>query len=126
MEGYWLTHYDAGAAHGEGMAMLHAGELLGGDMEHFWSGTYEEEGARIYARIRIVPFVSREERETMAREKPMILSLQGICAEDFAMLEGHPDEREDLPFHVEMRKCRGLGVRAEASEAEPLGARRAV
>lgn len=106
MEGYWLTHYEAGVAHGDGIAMLRGGELLGGDLEHMWSGTYEEEGSRLYARIRIVPFVSRQEEESMAREKPLILSMQGFCTGDFAVLEGHPDQREDLPFHVELRKCR--------------------
>lgn len=105
MEGYWVTHYDAGPVHRDGIAMLHAGELLGGDLEHVWRGTYEEEGAKLYARIRITPFVTREEEESMARDKPMILSLEGTCTEDFARLVGHPDEREDLVFHVEMQKC---------------------
>ncbi len=108
MEGYWLTHYNAGTAHGDGIAMLSKGELLGGDLEHVWSGTYEEEGAKLYARIRIVPFVSRPEEETMAREQPMILSLQGYCTEDYARLEGHPDHREDLLFEVELRKCKSM------------------
>lgn len=112
MEGYWLTHYDAGSAHGDGIAMLRGGELLGGDLEHVWRGTYEEEGARVFARIRIAPFVTREEEGTMAREKPVILSLEGTCTEEFAQLEGHPDQREDVQFHVEMRKCKSLGGRA--------------
>jgi len=112
MEGYWLTHYDAGSAHGDGIAMLHGGELLGGDLEHVWRGTYEEEGPRVIARIRIAPFVTRDEEGTMAREKPVILSLQGYCTEDFARLEGHPDQREEVLFHVEMRKCKSMGGRA--------------
>lgn len=106
MEGYWLTHYEAGTAHGDGIAMLHAGELLGGDLDHIWAGTYEEEGSRVYARIRIVPFVSSLEEGSVAREKPIILSLSGFCTEESAALEGHPDEREDMPFRVEMRKCK--------------------
>ena len=116
MEGYWLTHYDAGAVHGDGNAMLHGGELLGGDLEHIWSGSYEEEGPKLYARIRIAPFVTRQEEGTMAREKPMILSLKGYCTEEFARLEGHPDQREDLMFQVEMRKCKSMG-RAGAQKA---------
>ncbi|MFP5227745.1 MAG: hypothetical protein ACLGXA_08930, partial [Acidobacteriota bacterium] len=68
----------------------------------------EEEGSKLFARIRIVPFVSRPEEETMAREQPMILSLQGYCTEDYARLEGHPDQREDLMFEVEMRKCKSM------------------
>jgi len=117
MEGYWLTQYEAGKAHGEGIAMLSKGELLGGDLEHIWSGTYEEEGERLFARIRIVPFVSRPEEETMAREQPMIVSLQGTWTEDAARLEGHPDHREDLPFHVEMRKCRSMHAHGESHKA---------
>lgn len=111
MEGYWLTHYDAGSAHGDGIAMLHGGELLGGDLEHVWRGSYEEEGPRVFARIRIAPFVSREEEGSMAREQPVILSLEGYCTEEFARLEGHPDQREDVLFHVELRKCRSMGGR---------------
>lgn len=106
MEGYWLIHYDSGAGHGDGIAVLHAGELLGGDLDHAWIGTFEQEGSRIEARIRIVPFLTRPERETMAREKPLILTLKGHSTGHFARLEGHPDDREDLPFHVMMRKCR--------------------
>ena len=106
MEGYWLTHYDAGAAHGEGIVMLHEGELLGGDPERLWIGTYEEQGPRVYARMRIVPRVTRLEKGMMAREKPMILSLEGHCTDHYARLEGHPDGREELPFQVTMRKCR--------------------
>ena len=117
MEGYWLTHYDAGKAHGDGIAMLSKGELLGGDLEHVWSGTYEEEGSKLYARIRISPFVSRPEEETMAREQPMILSLQGYCTEDYARLEGHPDQREDLPFEVELRKCKSMHGHERAKAA---------
>lgn len=111
MEGYWLTHYDTALAHGDGIAMLHGGELLGGDLEHVWSGTYEEEGPKVYARIRIVPFVTRAEEETMARERPVIMSLSGFCTDESAVLEGHPDGREDEMFHVEMRKCKAARLR---------------
>lgn len=118
MEGYWLTHYEAGKTQGDGIAMLSKGELLGGDLEHVWSGTFEEEGTRVYARIRIVPFMSRQEEETMAREQPMIVSLEGYCTEDYARLEGHPDHREDLAFRVEMRKCKSMhGQHAERKAA---------
>lgn len=117
MEGYWLTRYDVGKTHGDGIAILSKGELLGGDLEHMWSGTYEEEGPKLYARIRIVPFVSRPEEETMAREQPMIVSLQGYCTEDFARLEGHPEHREDLPFRIEMRKCKSMRGQVSARKA---------
>jgi hypothetical protein len=111
MKGYWLAHYDSGDRHGEGIAMLSGGELLGGDLEHVWTGTYEEEPPKLYARIRIVPFVSRQEEATMAREKPVILNLNGFCTDEFATLDGYPEGREEEPFHVEMRRCRSMGAR---------------
>lgn len=117
MEGYWLTHFEAGKRQGDGIAMLHAGELVGGDIEHLWSGTYEEEGRHVIARIRIVPCVSCPEEETMAREKPVILSLEGYCTEDFARLEGHPDGREEERFEVTMRKCRARAPSAAKKAA---------
>ena len=117
MEGYWLTHYDAGKSHGDGIAILRSGERLGGDLDHVWRGSYEEEGPKLYARIRIAPFVSRPEEETMAREQPMILTLQGYCTEDYARLEGHPDHREDLQFQVEMRKCQSMHAHQPARKA---------
>ena len=117
MEGYWLTHYVAGSTHGEGIAMLHSGELVGGDLEHLWNGSYEEEGPRVYARIRIVPCVSRAEEESMAREKPLIVTLHGYCTEHFARLEGHAEGREDLPFEVKMRKCRAARQTAPPAQS---------
>lgn len=108
MEGYWLAHYDSGARHGEGMVMLRGGDLLGGDLEHVWTGTYEEESPKLYARIRIVPFVSCAEERSMARELPVIVNLSGFCTEEFATLEGCPEGRDAESFHVEMRRCRSM------------------
>jgi hypothetical protein len=108
MEGYWLAHYDTGARHGEGMVMLRDGELLGGDLEHVWTGTYEEESPKLYARIRIVPFVSCAEERSMAREQPVIVDLSGFCTAEFARLEGCPEGRAGESFHVEMRRCRSM------------------
>jgi hypothetical protein len=114
MEGYWLAHYESGARHGEGIVMLRGGELLGGDLEHVWSGTYEEESPKLYARIRIVPFVSCAEEQSMAREQPVIVNLSGCCTNEFATLDGYPEGLVGGLFHVEMRKCRSM--RSEAIE----------
>jgi hypothetical protein len=107
MEGYWQTHYEVGTTRGDGIAMLHDGELLGGDLEHVWSGTYEEDGPRLYMRIRIVPYVSTLEEEIMARDQPIIVSLSGYCTEDFARLEGSAEHRKDLRIEIMLRKCKG-------------------
>jgi hypothetical protein len=120
MEGYWLTHYESEAAHGDGIVMLHEGELVGGDLEHAWMGTYEEEPPKVYARIRISPSISHSEEGTMAREPSMIVNLSGFCTDEIATLDGHPEGREDLHYHVEMRKCRA--GRPRQSELETKAA----
>jgi hypothetical protein len=116
MDGYWLTHFRVGERRGEGMVMMRAGELLGGDLENVWRGTWEEEDGRVYARIRIVPFVSRHEEEWLAREMPLIVTLTGTHTEDMVQLEGHPDGREDVAYQVEMRRCRSMRA-AEQQQA---------
>ncbi|HTV82960.1 MAG TPA: hypothetical protein VME18_09950 [Acidobacteriaceae bacterium] len=113
MEGYWLAHYDSGSRRGEGIVMLRGGDLLGGDLEHVWTGTYEEESPKLYARIRIVPFVSCAEERSMAREQPVILSLSGFCTNEYATLEGYPEGYDGEPFHVEMRRCRSMRAQTE-------------
>lgn len=117
MNGYWLAHYDSGARHGEGIVMLRGGDLMGGDLEHVWTGTYEEESPKLYARIRIAPFVSREEETTMAREQPVIVNLSGFCTDEYATLEGSPEGSNAEPFHVEMRKCRSIQARSPSPRA---------
>jgi len=107
MEGYWKFHYEIGATEGDGIAMLHEGELVGGDFEHVWTGTYEEDRPALNARIRITPSVSSEEEKIMARDKPRIFSLRGYCTEDFAALEGIAEHCTDQRIAITMRKCKG-------------------
>lgn len=107
MEGYWKFHYEIGAVDGDGIAMLHDGELVGGDFEHVWSGTYEEDTSTLHVRIRITPSVSCDEERIMARDKPQIFSLHGYCTEDFAALEGAAEHCKDQRIAITMRKCKG-------------------
>lgn len=107
MEGYWLLHYDTGETSGDGIAMLHAGELVGGDLDHLWNGTYDREGPRLTARIGIAPVMSSPEEELMAREKLLILNLSGYCTDDFARLEGSVEHKPAHHFEITMRKCKG-------------------
>src|SRR5579859_8039622 len=105
MEGYWLTRFRFGTTLGQGIAMLHDGELVGGDFEHIWSGTYEEDGPRVHATIRVIPSVSTPE-QILARDQPIILILSGYCSNEFARLEGYRQDRRELRYLIEMRKCK--------------------
>ena len=107
MEGYWLTQFKTSERQGEGIVMLHDGELLGGDLEHLWTGSCEKEGSRLSALIRVVPVVSSPEEEIMAREQPMIVSLTGYCNNEYAWLKGSAEHQKDLHVEITMSKCKG-------------------
>jgi hypothetical protein len=102
MDGLWIAHFNAGAAHGNGIAVLRAGEILGGDFAHTWTGTYEKEGPSLYARVRVAPYSG--EAETEVREHPSMITLSGMCDQKDAVLAGHPDESE-LAVSIEMHKA---------------------
>lgn len=104
MNGLWIAHFNAGAAHGNGIAVLRAGEILGGDFAHTWIGTYEAEGSRLYARIRVAPYLPGEDGETQPGDQPMMMTLSGSCTESDVVLTGHPDEG-DVPVTIEMHKA---------------------
>jgi len=104
MNGLWIAHFDAGAAHGNGLAVFREGEVLGGDFAHTWTGTYEEEGQKLYARIRVAPYVPQDETAPRLADKPMMVTLRGRCTDNNAVLEGRADE-SDVPVNIEMHKA---------------------
>lgn len=104
MQGLWITHFNAGAAHGNGIAVLREGEILGGDFAHTWTGTYREEGAQLYARVRVAPYVGSHNGEPMVPDRPVTMTLKGTWSDTDAELTGHPDESE-VPVTIEMHKA---------------------
>lgn len=103
VNGLWIAHFDAGEAHGRGIAVLHGGEILGGDFAHTWIGSYRQEGSSLYARVRVAPcngHAAEEERP----ERPVMVTLTGSCTEEEATLAGHADEN-DVPVSIEMHKA---------------------
>jgi hypothetical protein len=103
MNGLWIAHFDAGEAHGKGIAVLHAGEILGGDFSHTWVGSYRQEGSSLYARIRVAPCNHRPEPEEHP-ERPVMVTLAGTCSDGEAALAGHADE-SDVAVSIEMHKA---------------------
>jgi hypothetical protein len=103
MNGLWIAQFDAGEAHGKGIAVLHGGEILGGDFAHTWIGSYRQEGSSVYARVRIAPY-NGHAKEEERRERPVMVTLTGSCTEEEATLAGHADEN-DVPVSIEMHKA---------------------
>lgn len=104
MNGLWVAHFDAGPAHGNGLAVFREGEVLGGDFAHTWTGTYKEEGSRLYARVRVAPYVTAHDGEPVVPDRPVELTLSGSCDEHDAVLTGHADESE-VAVTIEMHRA---------------------
>ena len=104
MNGLWVAHFNAGPAHGNGLAVFRAGEILGGDFAHTWVGTYEEEGRSLYARVRVAPYLVSPNGEPSVPDRPVMMTLQGNCSDQDAKLTGHADDSEVI-VSIDMHKA---------------------
>ena len=105
MNGLWIAQFDAGAAHGKGLAVLHGGEILGGDFAHIWVGSYRQDGANVYAKVRVAPYNGHGAEEEHP-ERPMTVTLTGTCTDEDVTLAGHADD-SDLALSIEMHRAAG-------------------
>lgn len=101
MEGLWYTHFTAGHSRGEGMTVLHDGQILGCDRTHTYTGTYHFDGSQLYAYVHVSP--TTEDPDIY--EPEVNLFLKGSVAENAAIITGHPDDRNDVDIAVELRRA---------------------
>lgn len=52
-EGFWIVQYEGMKGNGGGVAVFTKGHVFGGDSGSTYTGTYEEDGKTIKARIRV-------------------------------------------------------------------------
>ncbi len=103
MEGLWYAHFTAGPVHGEGMAVLRNGEILGGDPAHVYSGSYQSDGPNIYANVRVSPYALASVPADL--DRPLEVFLKGSIAGDSATVSGHPEQKSDLKIAVELHRA---------------------
>ncbi len=104
MDGLWIANFTAGSAHGSGILVLRAGDLIGGDTGHTYKGNWQEDGPNLNARICVEPWIPEEGQQAGTREQPFMITLTGSRTDKSATLHGHPDERPDLLVSVEMKR----------------------
>lgn len=102
MEGIWYTHFTAGPIQGDGMAVLRNGEILGGDPAHTYIGSYQEDGAQLFANVRVSPYAGSKTPVDM--EHPLTFFLKGSVNGDLANIAGHPNNKPDMMVSVELRR----------------------
>jgi len=103
MEGLWYTHFTAGPVHGDGMAVLRHGEILGGDPIHTYTGSYQADGPNLYANVRVSPYAGGQNPPDI--ERPLTFFLQGSVAGNSANVSGHADNKPDVTVVVEMHRA---------------------
>ena len=102
MEGIWYAHFTSGEVHGEGLAVLHDGRIEGGDPAHTYSGSYQEDGAHLYANVRVSPYAGASAPADLTH--PVTYFLQGSVSGNSARVAGHADNRPDSQLSIELRK----------------------
>jgi hypothetical protein len=102
MEGIWYAHFTSGPSQGDGLAVLQNGAILGGDPTHTYKGTYQEDGALVYANVLIAPHIEAGAPSDI--EHPFSLFLKGSINGDIARVSGHPNNRPDVTVSVELHK----------------------
>jgi hypothetical protein len=103
MEGLWYTHFTAGQVHGDGMAVLRNGEILGGDPAHTYTGSYQFDGPNLYANVCVSPHATPSVPADL--ERPVTIFLKGSVAGDSATVSGHPDRHADVQIAVELHRA---------------------
>lgn len=102
MEGIWYTHFTAGPVHGDGMAVLRDGEIMGGDPAHTYSGSYQEDGSHLYANVRVSPYSGASLPVDL--DHPVTFFLKGSVAGDAATVTGHPNNRPEVIVSVQLHR----------------------
>ena len=102
MEGIWYAHFTSKEVNGEGVAVLHNGQIEGGDPSHTYSGSYQEDGPHVYANVRVSPYAGSSLPADLTH--PITFFLKGSVTGDSAKVTGHPDNRPEALFSVELHK----------------------
>ena len=103
MESLWYAHFSTAQTQGDGIAVLRDGQILGGDPSHIYVGTYQFDGSRVYASVRVKPYA--RDGMSQAREEAFDLFLRGALTGDSATVSGHPDNRADMNIAVELHRA---------------------
>jgi hypothetical protein len=103
MEGLWHAHFSAGPMQGDGLAVLRNGEILGGDLSHTYTGSYQEDGSHLYANVLVRPYAAGNAPAEI--EQQVTFFLKGTLTGDLARVTGHPDDNPDLKVEVQLHRA---------------------
>jgi len=102
MEGIWHVHFASREVNGDGVAVLHHGQIEGGDSSHTYLGSYQEDGPNVYANVRVSPYEGSSLPADLTH--PITYFLKGAVKGDSANVTGHPDNWPESPVSVELHK----------------------
>lgn len=101
-DGLWYAHFSAGEVQGDGMAVLHDGQLLGGDPSHTYTGSYTSDGPELYLNVRVSPY---EGHIPTDMTRPVEFVLWGSASGDDAKVSGCADRNRNLKVVVDLHRA---------------------
>ena len=102
IDGLWYTHFIAGQAQGDGMAVLRDGEILGGDPAHTYTGSYSSDGPQIYMDVRVSPYAGRIPADM---QRPLSFVLWGSVNGDSGSVSGCAGNKLEVKISVDMHRA---------------------
>ncbi len=102
IDGLWYTHFIAGQAQGDGMAVLRDGEILGGDPAHTYTGSYSSDGPQIYMDVRVSPYRGHVPADL---ERPLSFVLWGSVNGDSGCVSGCAGNKREVKISVDMHRA---------------------
>ncbi len=102
MEGIWYAHFTSKEVIGDGVVVLHSGQIEGGDPSHTYSGSYQQDGPQVYANVRVSPDAGSLLPTDLTH--PVTYFLKGSVAGNSAKVTGHPDNRPETLVSVELHR----------------------
>jgi hypothetical protein len=106
MEGLWTAEFGSSAGvFGGGVAIFHAGRILGGDATHYYVGEYVFSGNDFKATLKIYPFMEGAESVFRTVGRDLTLDLEGsLTDEGRAIAQGHLREMPDIRFGAKLTR----------------------
>jgi hypothetical protein len=111
INGLWTASF-AALGEGTGVVTVRDGVLSGGDANYYYIGSYQQDGAKVTGKLRVVHYAGPL-TNVFGPVREVELTFMGVAGDDLIMAQGtarsvsHPLPRTQLA--ISLRRVAGLG-----------------
>jgi len=109
VEGFWIVQYEGMQGNGGGVAVFTKGHIFGGDSGSTYTGTYEENGKTLKARVRIHNYMPGVV-SVIGVEGDYDLDVIGTVEGDTIKASGSPAGQQSAGLALRLTKAANLPV----------------